>query len=186
MTIPNKTLREISEFHQHFQPNNVVIAFDGILSKEILSAVIERLKLDIDCSNTPKKEKKRFFSIVVECLQNLSKHGCVDKFNNDKFLLIVEREPQRLRISTGNLVSRKMAPSISQSINMVNSKSEDELSTLYRNGIIKNQLTEKGEAGLGFIDIARKSSSKLVYQFNDIDEENTFFLFQTEIKLQDS
>jgi len=42
-------------------------------------------------------------------------------------------------------------------------------------------LSEKGGAGLGFIDIARKTGQKLVYSFLKIDEEKSFFVLTTTI-----
>ena len=37
----------------------------------------------------------------------------------------------------------------------------------------------KGGAGLGFIDIARKTGNPLEYHFERIDKNNSFFLFKT-------
>jgi hypothetical protein len=42
-------------------------------------------------------------------------------------------------------------------------------------------ISEKGGAGLGFIDIARKTGNPLEYHFEPIDEKNSFFLLKTSI-----
>lgn len=52
---------------------------------------------------------------------------------------------------------------------------------MYKAGIANNTLTKKGEASLGLIDIARKSNDKLKYQFDNIDHQRSFFMFQTQI-----
>ena len=42
-------------------------------------------------------------------------------------------------------------------------------------------ISDKGGAGLGFIDIARKTGSPLEYHFEPLDDKNSFFLLKTSI-----
>jgi len=63
----------------------------------------------------------------------------------------------------------------------VNNLSKEELNQLYKQKIKEGRLSEKGGAGLGFIDIARKTGQKLVYSFLKIDEEKSFFVLTTTI-----
>lgn len=176
-------LNYLSKFHDHFNKAKVILAYDGILSKDIVSAFLTRLKIDIEKTTVPKKEKKRFFSIVVECIQNLSKHGTVTELSDTHFLVLVEKENNTLKISTGNVVKNETQETIQALINNVNNKSQTELQEMYKDGISNNVLSKNGEANLGLIDIARKSSQKLKYQFNKIDNHTSFFLFQTQVHI---
>ena len=178
-----ENLNYISEFHAGLERAKIMLAYDGILSKEIVDAFLTRLKIDIDKTNVPKQEKKRFFSIVVECIQNLSKHGNVHDANEANFLVLVEKEKNSLKISTGNVVLNEHKPTIQGLINNVNEKNSDELQQMYKAGIANNTLSTKGEASLGLIDIARKSNDKLKYQFDNIDQHRSFFVFQTQISI---
>jgi hypothetical protein len=45
----------------------------------------------------------------------------------------------------------------------------------------EGRLSEKGGAGLGFIDIARKTGNKLEFHFLPIDEESSFFLLTSSV-----
>ncbi len=176
-------LNYVSEFHENLDRAKIILAYDGVLSKDIVAAFLTRLKLDIELTNIPKKEKKRFFSIVVECIQNLSKHGNVSEISNTHFLVLVEKENKTLKISTGNVVKSETQETIQKLINAVNEKNQTELQQLYRQGISHNILSKSGQANLGLIDIARKSSAKLKYQFKKIDNHTSFFLFQTQIHI---
>jgi len=176
-------LNYVSDFHENLDRAKIMLAYDGVLSKDIVEAFLTRLKLDIEGTNVPKKEKKRFFSIVVECIQNLSKHGSVNELNDAHFLVLVEKENSTLKISTGNVVKNESQETIQALINNVNNKNQSELQELYKQGISKNVLSKNGEASLGLIDIARKSSNKLKYQFKKIDNNTSFFLFQTQVHI---
>lgn len=179
----DKDLNYISEFHDQLDHAKIMLLYDGVLSKDIVASFLTRLKLDIERTNVPKKEKKRFFSIVVECIQNLSKHGNVSDINDSHFLVLVEKENNSLKISTGNVVQNNKQRAIIDMINKVNEKDETELQQLYKDGITHNTLSKNGEASLGLIDIARKSNQKLKYQFNKIDNHTSFFLFQTQVRV---
>ncbi|MDG1914491.1 MAG: SiaB family protein kinase [Crocinitomix sp.] len=176
-------LNYLAEFHDHLKKAKIILAYDGVLSKDIVAAFLTRLKIDIEKTSVPKKEKKRFFSIVVECIQNLSKHGTVSELSDAHFLVLVEKENSTLKISTGNVVKNETQETIQALINNVNNKNKSELREMYKNGISKNVLTKKGEASLGLIDIARKSNQKLKYQFKKIDNNTSFFIFQTQIHI---
>jgi len=176
-------LNYLAEFHDHLKKAKIILAYDGVLSKDIVAAFLTRIKIDIEKTSVPKKEKKRFFSIVVECIQNLSKHGTVSELSDAHFLVLVEKENSTLKISTGNVVKNETQETIQALINNVNNKNKSELREMYKNGISKNVLTKKGEASLGLIDIARKSNQKLKYQFKKIDNNTSFFIFQTQIHI---
>lgn len=178
----DNSLNYIADFHDQLDHAKIMLIYDGILSKDIVEAFISRLKIDIEKTDVPKTEKKRFFSIVVECIQNLSKHGNVSETNESHFLVLVEKEQNTLKISTGNVVNTTNEKVIIDLINNVNKKDNAELQRLYKEGITNNTLNENGQASLGLIDIARKSSQKLKYQFNKIDNDRSFFLFQTQVR----
>ena len=53
---------------------------------------------------------------------------------------------------------------------------------MYKKQLREGTLSEKQGAGLGLIDIARKSTSKLHYQFIPLDEGHSFFILKVEIE----
>ena len=66
-------------------------------------------------------------------------------------------------------------------ISKINELSETELRDLYRDTLNNEQRTAKGTAGLGFIDIARKSQNKLEFEFIEVDEKTGFFCLNVTI-----
>ena len=56
-----------------------------------------------------------------------------------------------------------------------------QLTKLYKQQIREGRLSPKGGAGLGFIDIARKTGQKLIYSFLRVDDENSFFVLTSTV-----
>ncbi|HAS44562.1 MAG TPA: hypothetical protein DCS93_29050, partial [Microscillaceae bacterium] len=67
------------------------------------------------------------------------------------------------------------AAKIAEKINYVNGLTKEELRSLFREIVKIGELSDKGGAGLGFIDMVRKSGEKLLFDFQAVDEEVTFF-----------
>jgi hypothetical protein len=63
----------------------------------------------------------------------------------------------------------------------INSLGKEELNDLYKKQIKEGRLSDKGGAGLGFIDIVRKTGKKLEYHFLPIDPNTSFFLLTSTI-----
>jgi hypothetical protein len=52
---------------------------------------------------------------------------------------------------------------------------------MYKKQIKEGKLSPKGGAGLGLIDIARKTGETLNYHFLQLDDNNYFFILEVEI-----
>ena len=66
-------------------------------------------------------------------------------------------------------------------IDNINSLDKDGLKELHKFKMRETAISEKGGAGLGFIDIARKTGNPLEYHFEPIDADNSFFLLKSRV-----
>ena len=57
---------------------------------------------------------------------------------------------------------------------------------LYKRQMKEGRLSEKGGAGLGFIDIKRKTNKELEYHFLPISDDTSFFLLTSTISRSDN
>ena len=76
--------------------------------------------------------------------------------------------------------SSDVAP-LKEKLELVNSMDKDELKAYYKQVLSEGTLSSKGTAGLGMIDIARKSGEKLAYDFHQINDTTTFFSLAVKI-----
>jgi hypothetical protein len=137
--------------------------------------------------DVPTSIRKRVFHIMIECLQNITKHS--DDYDEKERqigngLFVVGREKDSFFIVTGNLIRNdKMAP-LEERLISLNNASPTELKSLFLQQMIGGELTEKGGAGLGLIDIARKSKRKLYYHFVPYENNRHFFILAVTIPIE--
>ena len=64
---------------------------------------------------------------------------------------------------------------LKKKIDEINAMTKEELKSYYLESLKNTELSEKGGAGLGMIDMARKSGQKLDYRFDPLNDRFTFF-----------
>lgn len=123
------------------------------------------------------KVNRRVSFLLVECFQNIIKHGekkSVKKIEDDGFFTIRSISNAYV-INSINKVKSEEIKSLVDQVDEINSKSKVELKELYMKHLQENQLSEKGGAGLGLIELARKSGQKIKYRVEEVDGDSSNF-----------
>ncbi len=177
-------IKSVLSLHDEMASNGFSLVYEGEFSHEVMKMFTSMAERDMDKSNEDKSVKRKVFHVMVECLQNMTKHSDdVDK--NDGVgngLFIVGKKDGYWSVITANKILKEKIDGLKASIDNINSLNKDDLNALYKKQIREGSLSEKGGAGLGLIDIARKTGRQLDYQFLPLeDKENYFFLLKVRI-----
>lgn len=174
-------ITDVYDFYRKMEDDHIILSFKGVFTADLLTSILDILEskmVDLDIS--PKK-KRRVYNILVECFQNLYHH--IEEIADDEemiehqktALIMVKHEDGRFMVRTGNFIAKEAIEDLTQKLDTVNKLDADGLRDLYRATLQNDERTHKGTAGLGFIDIARKSKNKLEYDFIDVNEKTGFF-----------
>lgn len=172
---------DINEYYSKLNGGDVLMAFKGSISSELISNVLEVVESRMDEQSESSKIRKKVYNVLVESLQNLYHHieelpEALQKEFEDKFgILVVSRIENRYKISTGNFVTWDKVDVLRNKIDKINSMSKDELKDMYKFILNHQRLSEKGGGGLGLVDIARKTGNQLDYTFERFDDSYYFF-----------
>lgn len=183
-------MKLVHNFHKDMVDHRFTLVYEGEITHQITKAFtsLAENKMDSYSEDTPMKRK--VFHVMVECLQNLSKHA--EEFETETLgtvggnngIFIVGRlgdDNQDYQIMTGNAVDNQKVPELKALLEKINQLDKDGLKELFKKKMREGSLSEKGGAGLGLIDIARKTGEKLEYNFEEIDNKTSFFLLRTKI-----
>lgn len=154
----------------------MLIAYDGVLNTETISRLEAEVESKMMELSVPKAALKKIFFICVESLQNMLIHGHKDQQGAQHNYFLVYKKGSQVVISTANLIHNNAIVKVEDDLKIINSFQDPaDLKAYYINHLDKNELSEKGGAGLGFITIAMKSGNKLDFQFEKITEEHSLF-----------
>lgn len=172
---------DIYKYYSEMEDNNILLAYKGEITSKILTSLLDIVEHKLDKLSEGLKIKKIMFNVLVECLQNLYHHAeefsLMDEVdaNYSHVIVMIKRDPDAYTIMTGNYVLRNKVDSLKAKIDKVNSLSKEELRQYGSTVLAHDSFSEKGGAGLGLIDMARKTGQKLGYEFSPITDKFSFF-----------
>lgn len=184
--------KEAEFFDQHFTESvksvnassDLIIAYDGVLNTETISKLETEIEQKIIELNVPKAALKKIFFICVESLQNMLIHGHKDDNGAQHNYFLVYKKGNQIIILTANLISNPAIAKVEADLKTINSFDDPaDLKAYYINHLEKNELSEKGGAGLGFITIAMKSGNKLSFLFDKISDTHSLFKLEAAVNI---
>lgn len=171
------------------QRNSMEYAFRGLFTNKISDNITLLIQDCMNGMNCDTKIRKRAFIVLVEGLQNITRHqeSNVLKYGGDiPGFFVTQNTGSRYIITTGNSILNENIPALKEKLDNVNSTTDKELKALYRQVLNNNQISNKGGAGLGLIEMARKSGSKLIYDFVKIDDTQSYFFLVSGLTYNDN
>lgn len=176
-------MKYVYELHKSMQEQNLILVYEGEFTQEITKSVLAMAERNMDSMGEESSVKRKVFNVMVECLQNIVKHGEGYKAGEEAYsaIFMVGKRGDEYVIASGNPLENKDVEALKAKLDQVNSLDKEGLKQLYKDIIKSTNLSDKGGAGLGFIDMARKSGQKLEYNFIAIDSKRSFFTLKTTI-----
>ncbi|MCK9209104.1 MAG: DUF6272 family protein, partial [Salinivirgaceae bacterium] len=84
-------------------------------------------------------------------------------------------------VITGNFVNDKQKDFLTKHLSHINELDKEELKVMYKDILDNQEFSDKGGGGLGMVDIARKSGSKLDFNFYNYNDNYYFFSLNVNI-----
>lgn len=169
------------------EEDNIIFSFNGVVTADFLTVILDIMDTKMNHLAESLKTKKKVFNVLVECLQNLYHH--IDDEDEIKreikrsksSLVMVIRSQETYYVQTGNYIDKSVVKELEERLIKINSLDKESLREYYRETLDNGSVSSKGTAGLGMIDIARKSGNKLEYEFLEIDNDFSFFSLNVKI-----
>jgi hypothetical protein len=181
-------MKFIYDLHQMMMAHKVILIYEGDFTQETTKSILTMAERNLESSGEESGIKKKIFNVMVEALQNIVKHSDEGKdggdVNHHAAIFLIGHERSQYSIMSGNPVKNVNLPSLKSALEHINSLDKDGLKDLYKEIIKNTTISEKGGAGLGFVDMARKSGEKLEWSFVPMNEEYSFFCLKVNIAKQ--
>jgi len=177
------------DLYNRIYNENILLMYKGAITFDLVTSVIETLDRKVANIESDKKVQKMFYSAAVECIHNLYHHmeevkgrfSEISEYDAKSGLITVIAKEKYYNILTGNFIPTKHTYGLKEKIDEVNTMDKMGLRTLYKETLSNGEFSEKGTAGLGLIQLARKTGEKLNYKFDKVNSEYSYFTFQIKI-----
>lgn len=181
---------DMLEYYQMLKANNISIIYSGPIWADGVEGIGGTLRKRLELDALPLSASQSVFSVFVEQMNNMLMYSTEKQiFSSESegsststgaFMLGVQGKKYFLQ--SGNMMKSENADIMRQKIDYLNTLDKTQLRKYYKEQIKQeNKNPNSKGAGLGLIEIARRTSSKIQYKFIPMEEGQTFFAMYVEI-----
>ena len=170
------------------EDENIFLSFSGFLTQMIIVSMSEELEKELESNNLDKGVFNNIVIIFIELAQNImnyskSKVKESNEVNSEGSIMVAKDEKENYYIYSQNIVTCEDKKKIELKLNDISTLDYSEIKKKYlelrRSG--KNA-HDKG-AGIGFCEIAKRSS-EVVYEFKEINDNKYNFYFISRVNIR--
>jgi len=171
-TANQSSLAHLSAFHQLLDEKDIMLVYCGEFSQELNKTLLAFTERKFKAENLEDNTRRKIFNIMVELLQNISKNKIenLEGTTEVSAVFMIGTSDDDYILVTSNMIRNDKIPPLKDRLDQVNSLDKEGLKNLYKDERLNATFSETSGAGIGIIDIARKSENKLVYSFEKIDD----------------
>jgi Family of unknown function (DUF6272) len=173
------THRSLASLRDFFSAERILICFNGPTSRTLISEIGVALKEHIESSTDSLSAAMDVFSVYIEMSQNIRHYASAMAYiepDATATVVIAETDDGRYVVSAGNVVQLPDGEELVERISSLALMDKTQLKALYKEQLRQPRIEGASTgAGLGLIDVARKSSAPLQCSLDSLDAGKAFF-----------
>jgi len=180
------TGKSVSQLEKLMSDNNIYLLWSGHLTPEVGKEVLSFTEAQLHENDIESNQRRRVFSILVEIIENVAKYspGAEPEDKYGMPVAIIRLKDKTYHLTTGNLVQNDQVHNLREKLDMVNKYDRAGLKELYRKSLSDQTSNGDSTGNMGLIDMARKSGSKLIYDFKKINGQYSYYILTVRVDEQ--
>ena len=174
-------IKNLSQLREQLKQEQIYLNFAGPLSQSLMEDVVGIVRRKMILEGERTATVMNVFAIAVEQVQNMIRYSAEmipDDEQNAEFrfgILLVGCEDDRYIVSSGNLIQKDEIAELRERLTILQGMDKDALKQFYKEQCRRISDPNAKGAGLGLIEIARKSTRPLEFDFQIVDKTYSFF-----------
>ncbi len=173
----------IEIIYENLISKGISIVYIGKFNHSVIKMFSSMAEDDMRKGKIDLTTRKRVYHAIIEILQNMARHSdeIAEKGKVGRGLFMIGKKRDKYFIITSNKIKNSQIEKVESSLQTINNATLDELNEMHQHQLKYGSLSKKGGAGLGLIDIARKTSKNILYNFIPINKQYSYFLMKVVI-----
>ncbi len=170
---------DLFSMRETFNRQQIMLCFNGPISRSLIEEIGNALRNYLSAEQTHPSSAMDVFAVYIEMTQNIRHYARVKAWSDQEAgatVVVARNEDGHYVVTAGNLVEQGDGEQLVQTVHALAGLDKTQLKAAY-----KEQLRRPREehaisgAGLGLIDIARKSSAPLEASLRQLTNGQAFF-----------
>ena len=176
----------INMIQEIVEKNGIVfLTYGGFLSQALISSMTEALEKEVEENNLNMGDSSDIFTIFIELTQNMMNYSKTKSEDNNDLraegLIIVSKDDKlNYSIHSQNVIGIEDKNKIEAILENIKTLNKDEIKKKYRELRRSGKNTHGKGGGIGFYEIAKRSS-KITFEFKQINKNKYYFHFVSKV-----
>lgn len=170
---------DIFGLREHFNSRRILLCFNGPISRSLIEEIGNALKNYLQADNAQPSAVMDVFGVYVEMTQNIRHYAMekgYDEVDSSATVIVARNENGRYLVQAWNLVERQDGEALLAKVEALAKLDKTELKAAHKTQLrLPRQEGAASGAGLGLIDMARKSAEPLGGSLAPVGATRSFF-----------
>jgi hypothetical protein len=178
----------LKAFYESLKSDGIIFSFSGPLSQVILESIGETVRRKMQMEATGFTTIQRVFSVLVEQAQNILTYSAEITPANDQAggdiragVLALGINDGRYFVCCGNYIGLEKVDALEHELALIRDLDPEAIRRLYRERRKADPPAGSAGAGLGLIEVARRSTEPVAYDIQPVDDKIAFFAIKAVI-----
>ena len=158
----------------------LMFVYRGVVTSNNSIPLLLLLEKEMENSEFGFVGRKRLFMFILESLQNVSKHSN-ENLHADMSLVVYSKKDNGYSVTTGNVIPSADINDLKVKLDEINNLETKEIRNVYRQMLSTAEINNKGGAGLGLIEMAKRTGNKLDYDFITLGNKYSYFILSKSV-----
>jgi len=157
----------------------IFLTYGGLFTQSLIAGMTEALEKEAQAHDLSMKTANNIFVIFIELAQNIMNYSKMPHDNtlfDPKGLIFVGRKEEHYRVCSQNIISASDKAHLEPKLEKIIHASKEEIKQYYKEARRGERDTQGTGSGLGFLEIAKKSS-RIEYLFQPLSDGTFHFKF---------
>jgi hypothetical protein len=176
--------------------SGIMFAYCGYVTEPVLTGVGDALKQKLAIDDMDTKTARSVFAVFVEQMQNIIRYSAENGKSHSAAaatataapmselrygIMTIGRSAGGFVVRAGNLVENADVERLRHNLRQIRDADRDVLKAMYKEALKSGPQQGSKGAGIGFIEIARRASKPIEFDFAHVDDRFSFFALEAEI-----
>jgi len=164
--------------HEQFESSGMMMCFNGPFSHSIIEEIGTALRNHLAAENIAKAAVLDVFAVYIELAQNVRNYLALRDLGQEEVaasIITIARWGNGYAVSSGNMILAEDALPLSERIHELHGLTPEELKSRYKEQMRRDTPQDALGAGLGLLEIARRSSAPMTCTVRELNNRYSFF-----------
>jgi len=175
---------DLFQLREQFSREGIMMCFNGPLSHSIIEEMGTAVINYLEAEELARMAVQDVFATYIEMAQNVRNYQLLKKLqtgDTGTATILIANKDDKYAVTSGNVIMNSDIDPLVSRINNINGLEPDALKKLIKQQLRSERPPGATGAGIGLMEMAKRSSSRLEYSMRDINDQCSFFTLKVQI-----